>query len=707
MFKKKNPGFEKLQVPIILTISLLAVLGCSVIWFSYYAYNQFTTAVQRLQSLNNYDSFGDRMLIRVHEAESSFREYLADKNDSMIVVYKDQLYSIETGMDSLINSEAISVNAETGQQLAVIIQKKIRLAGEIALLYAYADSLLHDIEENIAPLYNNQNADKFKTLQFLPDGYVSDTIKNRKLINDPKKRNLFQRLGDAINNRQYKNEVRDSTSVKSYQKTKRSYDSSKSQILGNSFENYKKQFDELNKGRENLLQKEKQAAHANYQLLMQLEKLFMQFKALDAEENNYNRAVALEAVQKSNTIIMMIASVLTGLTLLLALLLIFYRYKIKQYHELLKNEKQVAVDLMQRRTEYFSLLTHEIRNPLHVITNMVNTIEHTENNDKIQAIKTSSELLLSTVNDLLDTGSLESGTMRFENEIFYPLTEVAQIANAQKQWAASKNTVVTLEADNENNIAVKGDAARLRQVLVNIVSNAIKFTEAGTVTIKAALQENINKYVLHVTVTDTGAGMSKEMLGRLFKTFSKGEHRASGSGLGLYICRLITEQQGGEIRVKSTENKGSSFYVEIPYEKTEEEITAKKDPDEIIKGKKIIIADDDLLNRTILRKLLEIKGVQVTEAGSGRKAAELINQGQYDMLITDIMMDDMNGYELAILSREIKKGEKKSMTMMALTGSENEQLKNEETKLFDAVLIKPVTAQNLYDTIAKILSTNI
>jgi CheY-like chemotaxis protein len=285
------------------------------------------------------------------------------------------------------------------------------------------------------------------------------------------------------------------------------------------------------------------------------------------------------------------------------------------------------------------------------------------------------------------------------------------VHNALKSFAEKKKLQFTYSIAESVPGILAGDPVRLKQLLLNLANNALKFTEKGSVEINIRAEKKENEMIdLHVNVKDTGIGIPGNKLHTIFDTFSQADssttRKYGGTGLGLAISKKLVELQGGTIGVKSVAGKGSEFYFTIPYKKgtlpgNEKNASGALDLSRLA-DKKILVVDDDEMNKTLVRMILDGWGVKTSLAGSGIEAIEQIEKENFDAVLMDIQMPGLSGIETIKLIRSTMKGEKATVPVIAVTGN---ALKGEEEKCIRAgmndYISKPFKEEDLYSKLLK------
>jgi two-component system CheB/CheR fusion protein len=327
------------------------------------------------------------------------------------------------------------------------------------------------------------------------------------------------------------------------------------------------------------------------------------------------------------------------------------------------------------------------------------------------AIKTSGNALIVLINDILDLAKVDAGKMKFEKKAFNVKELISDIFYLFEATCSAKNLALTKQYDAKLPKFLIGDSVRLRQILVNLLSNAIKFTTAGkiTLTIKQ-LKENSKTTTIEFTVIDTGIGIPKDKLSHIFENFEQASSEISqlygGTGLGLAIVKQLVEQQGGKLIVKSVEEKGSTFGFKMDFEKfTQENAVISTNPVKkvgALKDIKILVAEDITLNQRLIQIILEGFGFQCDIAQNGKIAVQKLKENEYDIILMDILMPEMNGFEATDYIRTTMKSK---IPIIALTADVlTVDIQNSKGIGMNDYISKPIEENLLYEKIINLLS---
>jgi signal transduction histidine kinase/CheY-like chemotaxis protein len=340
----------------------------------------------------------------------------------------------------------------------------------------------------------------------------------------------------------------------------------------------------------------------------------------------------------------------------------------KTIEENLEIAKERAEKATKSKSLFLANMSHEIRTPMNSIVNMAELLKETELNDKqnemLGIIEYCGDNLVNIVNDILDLSKIEASQVKLEKMDFNPAEIIESIQKVFDFRVKQKNLELITNIDKKLPQRLTGDAYRLKQVLTNLVSNAVKYTKEGSITLTAKLKNKIeNKATIYFEVADTGFGMKEESLQKIFDAFSRLDQPEAieGTGLGLAITKNIINMMGGKIGVESEYKKGSKFWVTIDFEikeiKVEEEKQVKKVLNIKPENLNVLIAEDDVINQRLITLILNKNNFKFKIAENGQKAVDFFKEEDFHVILMDIDMPVLDGIEA---TREIRKYEKEN-----------------------------------------------
>lgn len=711
---KKNP------------VQRYALITCLIIILfisAFYLYLYYSKAVRLKYNVNEMvlarESAAkiDSCLVYLYSADNSSRLYALTADSKYFRQFSSEIKFVNTAVQHLNTRNKAAASAGLNE---LIGRKAVKTENYIRLRLL-SDSLLKSAGR-INDLIEERKVQSVKVpvIRKTISEIKIDTIRAVSTIKAGKKKKFFGRLFDAFSpGRDRKNETEETPRISPTIVRKRidkvvEITTLAPKPLNTYGKDYKKLFltsSELNDNEQELLK-------INNQLVTKVISGLKNYKIVEEHYINSRKADLNNNLQDTIIRFKKLSGIILVFLILLVVIILYNIWKI------FKNEKELMIHSSRAEQEtrsksaFLATMSHEIRTPLNSVIGFSEQLSQSELDDsqqeQVNAISSSSKMLLEVVNEILDFSKFETGKMNFDLKPFKPYHTIEEILNSISIQAGNKGLLLHKELDLDPDTCFNGDGFRLKQVILNFLSNAVKFTEKGSITLKASLtRQDDEKMLLNIMVKDTGVGIAKENINAVFDEFSQvasAQKKASqkGTGLGLAISKRIIELQGGTILVKSEPGKGSEFSFVLPFELAPDCVENAPVDDqsvyEYLNGKHILVADDHQLNLLLLTMILKKWKISFDTAVDGKEAAALFKVNVYDLVLTDIEMPEMDGIELAGYIRQYDDMEKAAIPILALTAN----VLKEDTDRYleagiDGVILKPFSEKQLLDSLTAAL----
>ena len=665
----------KIEIPVILlTIVIISLLGLS----GNFVYKSLSEIVNSMLS----ESKPDNTLILVkdvamdlNETENMVKLYSLSNDNEYLINYRSVNESLETKFEELQST----YHADSSRQM--LVDSVLILAQQKMVVWEKMLNL-HFSRGNEHEAFNQyvETLDTVLTVQ--------DTIR----FEEPEKRGLFKRI---FGKKQEPPEpiIVDRTIEK--------------QRLQQEIETLEK---ELRQRNQRMSSAEAIYMRKNFEVSEKLADVITTLESL--EEESFLQQSQEAELLANETYKRLSYFALSVFLLLILVLILFFRdlRKSRSYQKVLKKAKTHAENLARTKELFVATVSHEMRTPVNAIYGLSEQLLQKQHDEKTQedlrVIFDSTKHLAELVNDTFDFSRLEKQNIQLIPVHFSLEDLLHKIELYNKPSADAKKINFKIENNLENELVLFGDEGRLKQILNNLITNALKFTDEGEVKLAVNVNEQKNQIGLDFQISDTGIGIPKESQDKIFDDFVQLDtdinKKAGGTGLGLYIVKKLVDLLGGKISVESEVNKGTSFFVSVPLQKGDrnklQQTFKSFDSPEVLKGKAVLIVDDEAFNRHLLKSIFTKWKVDFDEAENGREAVDLAAQKNYALILMDIRMPVMNGTEAA---RTIKETGHKARIISLSANSDTDN--PEEKSAFDSALKKPFDEEALYNIICNTL----
>ena len=672
-----------------ISMVILAFLAAGV-----FTYDSFSRVLRAMDTLSRPEAklvHLNEVMTEISNAEGSARAYTLTKERHYLRTYWERFATIETHIRTL--QKDVQGNA---YQLARIDSVSALLENKQRNLQSFL--LLKDKEAKNTPLK--------KALKIIDqkakDNPVATSSSNQPA--SPIKRITSKGFDPSSKRTRAQKNVRKSTPPPTVA------ENNPGEILNDVKDIIHTMENEESKMKQHLGKQELDIIEQDWLIMDQIRSIIRDIRREELAQTEMNSAEARKIATRS----MITITIIGGLIILggfIFLILVFKDLALSNYYRTnLMQSKRKAEKLAQVKEEFLANMSHEIRTPLNAITGFLAQLQKTPlNQDQrlyVDTLETSSDHLLSIVNDILDLSKIESGKLTIEQEPFTVRKVMQTVVDVMRVKAQEKDITITREIDESLSLTLLGDAHRLRQILFNLVGNAVKFTKHGGVSLRARAKEETDTHVsVEFSVLDTGSGIAHDKLEHIFGAFNQEDgftgQRYGGTGLGLAICKKLVELQDGWISVESVVGQGSTFSFLITFPKSNVSVVTteeEKTPAANITNRSVLVVDDDQVNRLLLEVLSDKWDARVDIVDSGLTALAMLKQHHYDMVLADINMPEMNGVELMYAI----KNDHPHIPVIAFTATvQSDTLDNFLSIGFEDYLLKPFKESDLRAKIAQ------
>ncbi len=442
-------------------------------------------------------------------------------------------------------------------------------------------------------------------------------------------------------------------------------------------------------------------------------------KIEEVEKRLINEKVSNASLQaqKTNWLVASFCVAAGLLLILVCVVLLQYLQKKNNFEKALQMGKQDAENLAKAKEVFLANMSHEIRTPMHAIAGFTDQVLKTDlkpqQREQLQIVERTTSYLLHIVNEILDYSKMEAGKIKFA-ALNFNLPQLVEEVHELSRGLLKEKTKLKCEVITNQQDYILGDPWRLKQILINVISNALKFTEKGEVVVKVEAKKEEDIVMLQVLVSDTGIGIPPDKLQRVFGEFQQADDKVyekyGGTGLGLAITKKIIDLQRGTIKIDSKEGQGTKVHIQLPFQLPDPEnniyeaIHYPQDNYQLLSQLNILVADDDEYNRKLLQVILNKWNIKYTEVNNGKEAVEQVRSGIYSLVLMDVRMPLMDGLQATQKIRSLKEGNTSHIPIIALTAAASEDKWKQCKEVgMDDIISKPFTEEELLNKLLVVM----
>lgn len=702
-----------------------------VVTASYIAYQSFDVLLKSVSTLSEPNiklQVLNGILNDLNEAEGEIRIYALTRDREYFKNYSKQIKKVNLSIDSLRDITSYDTTQQQRvDSIGILVDKKLRSLNAFIRLRSSTDTIyysaraLEEISNSVLDstlrYFENREPQIITTVDTI--GEIIPVVTEKEV----ETKGFFDKLGNLFSGKESGTEmVTDSVVQKRIvQHTQVVPDSGiirSDSVIIQYVRNVLEQIHEEEFRNQQLLQKrELRMLRDNSLILSQIMDVISHMEEQERKDALHSRETAEEVARTA----LLNLGLVVGISLIIVVAFVATIFasmsRGNRYRSDLIHAKQEAEELGQLKEQFLANMSHEIRTPLNAIVGFSEQLAKTDLEAKqkkyVSALYKSSDHLLDTVNDILDFSKIEAGKLTLEKRPFQPGNVVEEVCDALMLRAEEKNVLLKSRIEGAVDAVLMGDAFRLKQVLLNLAGNAIKFTESGQVTVSVFLVEKDDEQITaEYSVEDTGIGIAESKLKTIFDEFNQADvsqtRRYGGTGLGLAISRRLVQLHGGTLSVESKEGEGSIFSFDLNYIKSCEPVSPVVDIAEAspmaLEGLSVLLVDDDEFNILLTEIILKNAGMYPDFADDGRVALKMLNHKQYDVVLTDIHMPEFSGVELTKAIRAFDDAEKAATPVIAITANVmKDDLDGYLAAGMNDYILKPYREADVYSKLISVL----
>jgi len=681
----------------------------SIFTYQYIEYQKTEARLNKAYSSKNQltDLFYE-LFSSYNSAGNAFRSYTVDFSAENLKNYSNSLDTLRFYIDSLStlsSKKGLTFSTNTS------LEQNISLSEEFAHIKQSVDNMIFLAKDSLSLLTKTNRSIRPGNNRILADSVVNKILRDTALNVSKKdtiirkKEKLFTRIFKAKNDTLVADRLEQNFNVNQIKAIHSQIES----LIEQNEVFHRQDFSKIRRSFAELQQKERQLLQSNYALFSTISTALLRIKSHEDETLRSAEIQDFKLYRENSSIFgkQVIASII--LMIIMVTLLLSYHYNTLVYERKLTAVRDYALQTAKEKASVLANVSHDVRTPVNSLVSVIdllksNTANNSVNPALLDAITQDIHVINETVEDILNLGKLESGTLEIKAEYFSPTQLLVNLIKMQQAQADKKGLKLISSLAIDTDILIKSGTYRVRQIVSNLLSNAIKYTDKGQIEVRAFISRDHGPK-LHVLVNDTGKGISAKDQEHIFEQYYMTDQKSRNSfGLGLHISKLMAEQLNGTLSVSSQQGKGSTFTLVVPF--TEEKKNRKQitSLDQLSKGLRFVVIDDNPINNLFVKQALQhFEDVRIYQDSSA--AIAYLKGNRTDIIITDLKMYGPTGWDILNTVKDSNIAHGWDSKVIALTSDESQvamQAPEGQLHQFDGVLTKPLDKAILAQLIARI-----
>lgn len=682
----------------------------SIFTYQYIEYQKTEARLNKAYSSKNQltDLFYE-LFSSYNSAGNAFRSYTVDFSAENLKNYSNSLDTLRFYIDSLStlsSKKGLTFSTNTS------LEQNISLSDEFAHIKQSVDNMIFLAKDSLSLLTKTNRSIRPGNNRILADSVINKILRDTALNVSKKdtiirkKEKLFTRIFKAKNDTLVADKLEQNFNVNQIKAIHSQIES----LIEQNEVFHRQDFSKIRRSFAELQQKERQLLQSNYTLFSTISTALLRIKSHEDETLRAAEIQDFKLYRENSSIFgkQVIASII--LMIIMVTLLLSYHYNTLVYERKLTAVRDYALQTAKEKASVLANVSHDVRTPVNSLVSVIdllksNAASNSINPALLDSITQDIHVINETVEDILNLGKLESGTLEIKAEYFSPTQLLANLIKMQQAQADKKGLKLISSLDIDTDILIKSGTYRVRQIVSNLLSNAIKYTDKGQIEVRAFISRDQSPQ-LHILVNDTGKGISAKDQEHIFEQYYMTDQKSRNSfGLGLHISKLMAEQLNGTLSVSSQQGKGSTFTLIVPFseeKKNRKQITSL---DQLPKDLRFVVIDDNPINNLFVKQALQhFEDVRIYQDSSA--AIAYLKEDRTDIIITDLKMHGATGWDILNTVKDNNIAQGWNSKVIALTSDESQvtmQAPEGQLYQFDGIMTKPLDKALLAQIIAKIL----